>query len=203
MLWLLFTWSVFGFAGPPLTFDRVQANVMAETLVRGDVYAAALDAYTTSDPQRGDVVLYYARADNRTIHIDRVVGLPGDKIQMINGVVFINGAAVPRVPDGFHVMKDALGDGVKAQRYRETLPEGLSYDTLKFEENVFDNTALFEVPPGNYFVLGDNRDNSTDSRIPSRGYISRERVIGRVGTILFSVDRDTGEWRGGFLRPVR
>jgi signal peptidase I len=206
MLWLIFAWSIFGFAGSPLAIDRMPSNAMAETLLYGDVYVASLDAYAAGNPQRGDVVLYYSPTDNRTIHVDRIVGLPGDKVRMIDGVLYINGRAVPRMPDGFYRTKDAFGTDIKVRRYRETLPEGPSYDTLKFEEEGFllDNTGVFEVPLGSYFLLGDNRDNSVDSRLPKQGYASRPRIIGRLALILFSIDPDTGQWRKErFLRPVR
>ena len=142
-----------------------------------------------SQPKRGDVVVFKLPTDNETDYIKRVIGLPGDRIQMIGGVLHINGQAVKRerVPD--FVETEADGSTMRVTRYRETLPNGVSYDTLDLVENgIADNTQEYVVPPGHYFMMGDNRDNSTDSRFLSRvGYVPFENLVGRANIIFFSV----------------
>ena len=142
-----------------------------------------------SQPKRGDVVVFKLPTDNETDYIKRVIGLPGDRIQMIGGVLHINGQAVKRERVQDFVETEADGGAMRVSRYRETLPDGVSYDTLDLVENgIADNTQEYVVPPGHYFMMGDNRDNSTDSRFLSRvGYVPFENLVGRANIIFFSV----------------
>ena len=142
-----------------------------------------------SQPKRGDVVVFKLPTDNETDYIKRVIGLPGDRIQMIGGVLHINGQAVKRERVQDFVETEADGSAMRVSRYRETLPDGVSYDTLDLVENgIADNTQEYVVPPGHYFMMGDNRDNSTDSRFLSRvGYVPFENLVGRANIIFFSV----------------
>src|SRR6266511_3610152 len=119
-------------------------------------------------------------------------GLPGDRIQMKDGELHINGAALKRERVESFEGSDACGGGPsKVKRWRETLPEGATYETLDcVDRGFYDNTNVFTVPAGHLFVLGDNRDNSTDSRVTSVGYIPLENLVGRVGMIFFSRDAD-------------
>ena len=143
----------------------------------------------SSNPARGDVVVFRVPKD-AVDYVKRVAGLPGDRIQMKQGELFINEVAVKREPladDGGQ--RDACGSEVRARvkRWRETLPDGASYETLDCLDNGFlDDTSVFTVPDGHFFALGDNRDNSTDSRVASLGYIPFENLIGRVSVIFFS-----------------
>ena len=142
-----------------------------------------------AQPKRGDVVVFKLPTDNETDYIKRVIGLPGDHIQMIGGVLHINGQAVKRERVSDFIETEADGSAMRVSRYRETLPDGVSYDTLDLVENgIADNTQEYVVPPGHYFMMGDNRDNSTDSRFLSRvGYVPFENLVGRANIIFFSV----------------
>ena len=144
-----------------------------------------------SVPVRGDVIVFRLPKDVSTDYVKRVVGLPGDRLQMKGGELHINGTAVKRERvESFEDSALCGGGPPKVKRWRETLPEGASYETLDcVDTGFYDNTNIFTVPAGHLFVLGDNRDNSTDSRVLSAvGYIPVENVIGRVGMILFSLD---------------
>jgi signal peptidase I len=143
-----------------------------------------------AEPQRGDTVVFRLPKDDSVDYIKRVVGLPGDRIQMRKGELYINDAAVKRERiDDFVYEED--GRVIRAKRWRETLPNGVSYETLDLQDNGFlDDTQEYAVPPGHYFMLGDNRDNSTDSRILSQvGYVPFKNIVGRAGMVYFSIDR--------------
>jgi signal peptidase I len=140
-----------------------------------------------SEPKRGDVVVFKFPPDPSVDYIKRVVGLPGDKIQMKDGQLFINDVGVPRVKTGQIDNPDITEMPQPIDVYRETLPNGVSYDTLDLNPNsIGDNTREFDVPPGHYFMMGDNRDNSADSRF-TVGYVPAENLVGRANLVFFSI----------------
>ncbi|ODT27372.1 MAG: signal peptidase I [Kaistia sp. SCN 65-12] len=140
-----------------------------------------------SEPERGDVVVFKFPPNPSIDYIKRVVGLPGDKIQMKGGQLFINGVGVPREKVGQIDNPDVTEVNRPVDVYRETLPNGVSYDTLDLTQNgLGDDTREFDVPPGHYFMMGDNRDNSSDSRF-SVGYVPDENLVGRANIIFFSI----------------
>jgi signal peptidase I len=168
----------------------IPSTSMEPTLRIGESAFANMRAYDGQAPARGDLVVLTLPRDPSTVYLKRVVGLPGEKVQMRNGILHIDGQAVPTADAGTY--KLALqGEPQKTARLkRETLPNGVSYTTLDLVENGFlDNTQVYQVPPDNYFMLGDNRDNSTDSRVLNQvGYIPRTNVIGRISWIFWSPD---------------
>jgi signal peptidase I len=144
---------------------------------------------------RGDVVVFRLPKDDSIDYIKRVVGLPGDRIQVIDGVLNVNGQPVKREHIDDYVTDD---DGVvqRVKQYRETLPNGVTYTTLDLTDNGFyDNTPVYTVPAGDYFMMGDNRDNSTDSRVLSQvGYVPYENIIGKAQIIFFSIGNGAHAW---------
>ena len=145
------------------------------------------------DPQRGDVVVFKFPRDNSTDFIKRVIGLPGDHIQMKSDVLYLNGKPVPRERVGDYV-GDLDGQGGHWTQWRETLPGGKSYVVLdKYTDGPMDNTEEFVVPAGHYFMMGDNRDNSSDSR-EDVGYVPAENLEGRALFRFFSTDGSAHFW---------
>ncbi|APH71706.1 signal peptidase I [Aquibium oceanicum] len=137
-------------------------------------------------PTRGDVAVFKYPPNPSLDYIKRVIGLPGDRIQMRDGQLFINGEAVSREKTGEIDNPDITEVDRPVDVYRETLPNGVSYDTLDITPNgISDNTREFVVPEGHYFMMGDNRDNSADSRV--FGFVPEENFVGRANIIFFSI----------------
>ncbi|MBT8408579.1 MAG: signal peptidase I [Alphaproteobacteria bacterium] len=179
-----------------------------------------------AEPERGDVVVF-RHPVNGSDFIKRLTGLPGDKMQMQNGVLYINGKAAPQTPDGtfeetferqgpagnLPVCVNAgvgLGGTCVKDRAIETLPDGTSHAVLNVRPSSLDNTRVFTVPEGQFFFMGDNRDNSTDSRVSQPngvGFVPFENLIGRADRVMFSSAGKSlfyfWTWRGGrFFKAI-
>jgi signal peptidase I len=142
------------------------------------------------EPERGDIIVFKLPRDGHTDYIKRVIGLPGDTIQMKGGVVWLNGKPLPRKLVATVMETQPFGFPHPVQRYLETLPSGRSFLTNSYgSDGEVDNTDVFMVPPKHYFMMGDNRDNSEDSRFPESvgvGYVPEENLEGRADIILLS-----------------
>ena len=152
-----------------------------------------------SEPKRGDIVVFKLPKDNATDYIKRVVGLPGDQIQVIGGVLHINGKPVQRERvEDFQTVVGPNGRTVSVPRYKETFPEGTTHYVIEKDgdRGFWDNTNVYTVKPGHFFMMGDNRDNSTDSRDEgSVGEVPFENLVGRAEIIFFSIDENASLWR--------
>ncbi|AMN44751.1 signal peptidase I [Rhodoplanes sp. Z2-YC6860] len=177
---------------PGYNIYSVPSTSMAPTLQINDYVMA----FGRREVTRGDVVAYLFPKDGSTVYIKRVVGLPGDRIQMKGGVLQINGEPVKqeRLPDA-----ELRDDGSKprpVRQYLETLPGGVSHRIYDEVENGFlDNTAEVTVPAGHYFMMGDNRDNSSDSRVAQHGPVPAANILCHPTLIYFSLDEGESAWR--------
>jgi len=150
----------------------------------------------SKEPERGDVIVFKLPRDNETDYIKRVIGLPGDEIQMIHGILNINGKPVPKVRTDDFVTTEPSGRERHVARYLETLPNGVTYPVIDLVQEGFgDNTEVYKVPEGEFFMMGDNRDNSTDSRFLSEvGFVPFQNLVGKAQIIFFSLDESTSFW---------
>ena len=166
------------------------------------------------EPERGDVVVFKLPRDNSTDYIKRVIGLPGDHIRMVNGHLQINGTPVKKELIGKKDVSAGAGYRDRATLYRETLPNGVSYVSQEldlFGNMLGRNTPEFVVPAGHYFMMGDNRDNSLDSRVSAAeggvGFVPYENLEGRATILFFSIEEGTAGWQiwnwPWALRPSR
>jgi len=148
-------------------------------------------------PDRGDVAVFKWPRDNQTDYIKRIVGLPGDRMQMKSGQLYINGTLVPRQAAGDYTA-DEQGARTVARLYIETLPNGRKHELLKmYDEGGLNSTPEFKVPEGHIFAMGDNRDNSSDSRVMDSsgvGFVPIENLVGRAEFIFFSIDGRAPFW---------
>ena len=141
-----------------------------------------------ADPKRGDVVVFKLPRDGKTDYIKRIIGLPGDRVQVRHSVVYVNGKAIPRVLVGD--VPDVAAGGMTVTAFNETRPDGKTYTTFdRSPDQEGDNTDVYVVPAGQYFAMGDNRDNSSDSRWPRAtgvGFVPAENLEGKARFILAS-----------------
>lgn len=177
-----------------------------------------------SQPTRGDVVIFKAPPGNDIDYIKRVIGLPGDQVQMIGGQVILNGTPIPkqRVADleisvsgntnclaaQFEVRRADGSAACRYPQYTETLPEGRSYNVLDLGPTPQDDTQPVVVPEGHMFLMGDNRDNSLDSRFPAVegagiGIVPQENLIGRAAIMMFSTDGGATIWPWTWFTSAR
>ena len=191
---------------------NIPSSSMVPTLLVGDYLFVSKYAYGYSkhslplspplfdgrilegEPERGDVVVFKWPDDNSTDYIKRIIGLPGDRIQVIRGILNINGEPVERRQIEDYVARDALGGLRRERQYIETLPNGRSHRILESsgDSAPFDNTRVFVVPAGHYFAMGDNRDNSADSRAFRNSFVPAENLVGRASFIFFSIEGGHG-----------
>ncbi len=148
-----------------------------------------------TEPERGDVMVFKLPKDNKTDYIKRIVGLPGDRIQVRGGILHINGKRLKRQRVGRYRSENGMDRNLTL--YLETLPNGRVHPILERTDNgEFDNTLVYKVPPGHYFAMGDNRDNSLDSRaLNNVGYIPRVNLVGRADVLFFSSNGSANFWQ--------
>lgn len=187
---------------------RIPSGSMIPTLLVGDYLFVSKFSYGYSkhslpfslplipgrvwftEPERGDVVVFKLPTDNSTDYIKRVIGLPGDRIQVIDGILRINGEPVKREATSDFVDYQIGGGLRRIARYVETLPNGKQHFIIEQygDHGPADNTDVYTVPEGHYFAMGDNRDSSLDSRFPDVGFVPRENLVGRAEMLFFSID---------------
>jgi signal peptidase I len=144
------------------------------------------------EPKRGDVVVFRSVPQEDKDFVKRLIGLPGDRIQMIDGRLNINGQPVKRESTGATAFKEATGDIVEIETWRETLPDGVSYTTFDRDpEGRYDTTPVYVVPPGEFFMMGDDRDNSADSRTVEMGMVPFDHLVGHAQFVFASFDPES------------
>ena len=148
-----------------------------------------------SEPERGDVAVFKLPTDNRTDYIKRIVGVPGDTIQVKAGILHINGEPVQRREVETFRDEDRFGRPADVKQFVETLPNGREHRILEIsDDQPNDDTGVFRVPEGHYFAMGDNRDNSVDSRFARVGFIPRDNLVGRAEVIFYSTAATSDVW---------
>ena len=146
-------------------------------------------------PKRGDVVVFKTPADNRTDYIKRLIGLPGDKVQIINKDLYLNGIKIEKKQVETSLNINCGGEILKVDVYEETLPNGTKYLAVYRKDGTMINSDVFIVPNEHYFFLGDNRDCSKDSRfLSSVGYVNFNNLVGKARIIFFSSNKKKGSF---------
>ena len=155
-----------------------------------------------SEPERGDVVVFKFPQDNKTDFIKRIVGLPGDKIKLENGRLYINGKILPREKIEDFVIRDKYGNAERYNQYVETLPNGKKHNIIEISDSEnYDEMEELTVPQNSYFVMGDNRDRSDDSRV-SVGFVPFENLMGKARFLFFSHNQNE-PWYKLWLLPKK
>jgi signal peptidase I len=189
----------------------IPTGSMQSTLMIGDYFVASKFSYGYgkysfivplpfngrlfgSAPKQGDVAVFHNISNED--YIKRVIGLPGDRIQMKDGRLWINGTMVERELVGEAIDRDSRSQNVPVKVYRETLPSGVTHTIQEISDDQFlDNTAEYVVPEGHYFMMGDNRDRSQDSRVLSAvGYVPADALIGKAEARFFSIKDNRAPW---------
>jgi signal peptidase I len=162
---------------------NIPSGSMKPTLLVGDFILVNKLVYRFSEPQRGDIVVFKYPIDPNIDFIKRIVALPGEEVEVRNNQVFINGKPLPLIEVG-----RGEENGVRKVIYEEVLPEGIKHKVQFYEDFPFSKRDFgpVVVPPNHYFVMGDNRDNSEDSRY--WGFLPRENIVGKAFVIYFSGD---------------
>ena len=190
----------------------IPTGSMQSTLLIGDYFVASKFSYGYgkysfvvplpvngrlfgSMPQQGDVAVFHNEVSGED-YIKRVIGMPGDRVQLQNGRLIINGTMVERERVGEALDRDSTYRDVSVQVYRETLPNGVVHTIQEVsDDQPLDNTAEYVVPQGHYFMMGDNRDRSQDSRVLSAvGYVPLDNFIGKAEARFFSVKDNRAPW---------
>jgi len=162
---------------------NIPSGSMKPTLLVGDFILVNKLVYRFSEPQRGDIVVFKYPIDPNIDFIKRIVALPGEEVEVRNNQVFINGKPLPLIEVG-----RGEENGVRKVIYEEVMPEGIKHKVQFYEDFPFSKRDFgpVVVPPNHYFVMGDNRDNSEDSRY--WGFLPRENIVGKAFVIYFSGD---------------
>ena len=150
-----------------------------------------------TEPKRGDVIVFKLPTNTSIDYIKRLIGLPGDEIQVKKGRLYINGEMVDREPVGMTRVPSPNGGHDSMMEYIETLPGGVMHKIYEESDSEpLDNTDVFVVPEGHYFMMGDNRDNSQDSRVEELvGYVPADNLVGRAEILFFSIDETANIFR--------
>lgn len=149
-----------------------------------------------SPPKRGDVAVFKLPTDNKTDYIKRIIGMPGDTVQVRNGRLILNGEMIGRDRVGTYDVTDRFGVTAQTTEYKQTLPGGATFSIYEQGDNgPLDNTKIYTVPEGHYFMMGDNRDNSQDSRVTNLvGPVPYQNLVGRAELIFFSTNGSAHLW---------
>ena len=146
-----------------------------------------------NEPERGDVVVFKTPTDNRTDYIKRLIGLPGDSVQFIDGELFINNNQIFKTKLDDNNIINCGSIPLMTNAFVEKLPNGVTYKAVYDKNNSYQNSDQFIIPEEHYFFLGDNRDCSKDSRyLGSVGYVHKDNLVGKARIIFFSSDRKVG-----------
>jgi signal peptidase I len=175
---------------------------MVPTLLVGDYFIVDTQYYRRQAMQRGEIAVFKLPSDPSTDYIKRIVGLPGDRVQLRHGELYLNDEQVPRRAIDEYVYEEAGAAAVRFHQYIEALPRGpgeppLEHRIVKMgDDGMLDNTPVYDVPPEHFFALGDSRDNSQDSRVfPAVGYIPARNLVGHVEFLWLSTDGSARWWQ--------